>query len=195
MTMRENENAEKKMKKIFGFAGEMASGKTTAAEYVLKKCDGVSYRFSDPLRDVLARIGLPNTRENLQILSTSLRQNFGEDVLAKIVFEDVKNTKNPCIVIDGIRRPDDIKYLRTLREFILIYIRTDLNNRYSRLAKRQENSDDFGKTLEEFEKEQKQEAEAKIRELEPSADIVIENNGTLEEFYKKICFYADTVVS
>lgn len=177
-------------KKIFGFTGEMASGKTTAAEYVLKKCDGVSYRFSDPLRDVLARIGLPNTRENLQMLSTSLRQTFSEDLLAKIVFEDVQNTKNLCIVIDGVRRPDDIKYLRSFPGFHLVYIKTDLNNRYSRLTKRQENSDDFGKTLGEFEKEQKQEAEAKIRELEPSADVVIENNSTLEEFYKKI----DTVL-
>jgi dephospho-CoA kinase len=173
-------------KTIFGFAGEMASGKTTAAEYVLKKCDGVSYRFSDPLRDVLARINLPNTRENLQTLSTSLRQSFGEDVLAKIVFQDVQNAKSRCIVIDGIRRPDDIKYLCAVPGFTLVYIQTDLNNRYTRLTKRQENSDDFGKTLEEFEKEQKQEAEAKIRELEPFADIVIENNGTLEEFYKKI---------
>lgn len=173
-------------KDIFAFAGEMASGKTTAAEHVLKKHAGVSYRFSDPLRDILARIGFPNTRENLQTLSTALRRSFGEDVLAKIVSRDVKNAKNKCIIIDGVRRPDDIKFLRKLPGFRLVYMEANLKNRYLRITKRGENPDDRGKTLEKFEKEQNQESEGKIRELEGSADIVIQNNGTLKEFYRKI---------
>jgi dephospho-CoA kinase len=81
---------------------------------------------------------------------------------------------------------EDISYLRELPHFKLIYINAELKTRYERIKKRTENSDDFGKTFSDFEKEGKEEPETKIRDLENYADHVVDNNGTYQDLYKQI---------
>lgn len=172
--------------KIFGIAGQIAAGKDTVANYIIKKTNAKTFKFSQVLRDLLNRIHQEIKRENLQKISTFLRQNFGEDILANCIYEDIKNSNNEVIVIDGVRRFDDIKKLKTLENFKLIYIDTSIENRYNRIIKRSENSDDQTKTFEEFKKENEQESESQIIKLKEFADIIIENNGNLEELYQKI---------
>jgi len=59
------------MKKIIlGFAGEIASGKGTAAKYLAEKYGSGYFRFSTILRDVLKRLYLDESRENAQKIST-----------------------------------------------------------------------------------------------------------------------------
>lgn len=171
---------------IIGLAGEMASGKSTVAKYLISKHGAASHRFSVPLRDVLDRMGLPQSRENLGKLSTALRGTFGDDLFAKIVSQDVSADDHTVIVVDGVRRLSDIEHLRKLPEFRLVYIKVPLEARYDRIKHRKENSDDKGKSFETFQKEQTQEAETEIKGLEPHADVVIENDGTLNELYAKI---------
>jgi dephospho-CoA kinase len=175
------------MKKvIFGLTGEMASGKGTVAQYLTKKYGGNSHRFSTILRDLTKRLYLEESRENLQKISKSLRKDFGEDLFSKIIFQDVKKDRYPIIVIDGVRRLADIKYLNTLPHFYLIYIEAELEKRFLRTRLRQENSDDAAKTLSEFKKEQLQEAELQIKSLKAKADFVIDNNGSREDLYFQI---------
>lgn len=175
------------MKKIIiGFTWEMACGKDTATDYIFKKFGWKKFKFSQVLRDVLARIFVDPTRENLQALSTVLRENFGQDLLARIMKEDVEKSNEKVLLIDWVRRQDDITYLTQLPEFKLIYIETNLENRFSRISVRWENADDIGKTLEQFKKEQEFEAEAQIRWLKNIADYVIDNNWSFEDLYSQI---------
>ena len=83
---------------------------------------------------------------------------------------------------DGVRRDSDIKYLKNLFGFRLVYIDAELTIRYARVIARGENSSDTTKTLEEFLQESQAETETRIRGLKDIADVVIENNGTLEAF-------------
>ena len=73
---------------ILGLVGEIAAGKSTATEYLKQKYGAVSFRFSDPLRDILARLHIENSRPNLQALSTFLRRQYGEDLLSKVMALD-----------------------------------------------------------------------------------------------------------
>src|SRR3989344_2132033 len=99
------------MKKIIvGFAGEIASGKGTATKYVVEKYHAVSDRFSTMLRDIADRVYLEQSRNNLQKISTMLRQTFGDDFLAKVISNDVQKNQSDIVVVDGIRRLPDIKY-------------------------------------------------------------------------------------
>lgn len=174
------------MKKILGFTGQIAAGKTTAVTYLQEKYDAHSHRFSTPLRDVLTRIHEPQTRDNLQTISQILRENFGEDMLAKIIAADVKEDDSPIIVLDGIRRKKDIEYMRDIPGFTLINIDADIHTRFERISVRSENPDDQGKTFEAFEKEHEREPERQISEVASTADVHIDNNGTLEQLYEKL---------
>lgn len=173
-------------KVILGLAAELAGGKGTVAKYIVEKHSGNSHRFSTMLRDILSRIYLPDSRENMQKLSTILRQKFGEDTLAKVMAEDVKKDIHEVIAVDGVRRPADIRYLKEIPGFKLVYIETSIENRFERIKKRGENPDDATKTLEQFKKDQEGEADAQIRNMKDHADFVVDNNGTFEDLYKQI---------
>ena len=110
-------------KNIIGLVGEIASGKGLAVKYLKEKHGAASYRLSDPLRDILSRLRLEINRKNLQDISRVLREHFGQNLLAKVIAEDAKNDTNKIVVVDGIRRPEDIEYLAKLPEFKLVYIR------------------------------------------------------------------------
>ncbi|MBL7058627.1 AAA family ATPase [Patescibacteria group bacterium] len=171
---------------VIGLVGEIASGKGTVANYLISKYNAVSFRFSTPLRDVLTRMHVDISRENMQTLSTNLRQCFGQDLLAKIIAKDVRQSSNNIIVVDGIRRMEDIKHLRVLPEFKLVHVAADLEVRHSRIILRGENEDDNTKTLEQFKKDHEAETELEIPKVAVNADILIDNNITVEELYKKI---------
>jgi dephospho-CoA kinase len=174
------------MKIILGLAGEMASGKGTVAEYLIKEKQGVSYRFSSILRDLSKRLYLDETRENLQTMSTAVREHFGQNILCKVIRQDVAKDETEVIIIDGVRRKQDVEELKNLKEFKLIYLEADLEKRFERIKNRGENSDDKGKTLEEFQKDHKREAEQEIKKLRDEADFIVDNNGSFTDLHKQI---------
>lgn len=174
------------MKIILGITGEIAAGKGTVAKYLCEKYNGSSHRFSTMLRDVAKRMYLEENRENLQKISTMLREYFGSDILSKTIYHDVENDSHEVIAIDGVRRLGDIEFLKKLPEFKLLYIEADMEKRFERITKRGENTDDNSKTFDEFKKDHEREAESEIRELKNQADFIIDNNGTFEDLYSQI---------
>ncbi|GBE16409.1 hypothetical protein BMS3Abin15_00223 [bacterium BMS3Abin15] len=176
---------------ILGLAAELAGGKGTVAKHIIEKYDGSAHRFSTMLRDVLDRLYLDQNRENMQKLSTITRKAYGEDTLAKVISEDVKKDDHEVIVVDGVRRSADIKYLKELPEFKLIYIEADIEKRFERIKERGENPDDKSKTFEDFKKDHEGEADIRIRDLKKHADYIIDNNKDINYLHSQI----DDVVS
>lgn len=175
------------MKKvIIGVAGEIASGKDTAGKYIAEKYNALSLRFSQPLRDILDRMSLPQNRENMAKLSLYLRKAFGEDVFSKVLLAESEASQNAMIVIDGVRRLPDIIHMETNTHFYFIYIDASADIRYERLIQRRQNTDDATKTPAQFTKDALLETESQILELKERADFVINNEGTLEELERQI---------
>jgi dephospho-CoA kinase len=174
------------MKLILGFVGEIASGKGTATKHLVNKYNASSHRFSTPIRKICDVLYLEQSREIMQKLSATLRANISEDIFAKVIAEDVKNDTHEMVVVDGIRRPADIKYLKELPNFYMISVQADEMTRYQRLIERRENSDDAKKTLEQFRAQAQEEPEQKIREIAAKADFIIDNNGAPENTQKQI---------
>jgi len=171
---------------ILGLTGEIASGKGTVVKYLVEKHDASTHRFSTIMRDVLDRLHIEHTRDSLQKTSSMLRDTFGENILAKVMAQDTKEDKNEIIVIDGVRRVQDIEFLRQDPNFKLVFVDTNLEKRYERIIQRSENSDDRNKTFEEFKFDAQREAELTIAELREYADVILDNNGTPKELENKI---------
>lgn len=171
---------------IIGLVGEIASGKDVTKKYLEIHYGANCHRFSTILRDLLGRLYMPITRENMQNISTILRQQFGSDLLAKILTEDVKNDPCEIIIVDGIRRFADITYLKTLPGFVLVSIEVDAKIRYERLVQRNENADDSTKTYEQFLADGQKETELEIPAVMATANYKLDNNGTLKNLYNQI---------
>ena len=175
-----------KNKIIIGLVGEMSSGKGAIAKYLKEKHGAGTFSFSTIIRQVLDTLYLPHSRKNMQKMSTVLRQNFGEDVLPRVIAANVKNDNNKIIAVDGIRRMPDIKYLTELDNFILTKIIAAAKIRYERLIERTENQGDTQKTYEEFLSDHQKEADAHIPEVMEHAVAAINNNGDMNELYQQI---------
>jgi len=173
-------------KLIIGLVGPLASGKGVVKTYLEEKHSAVSYKFSDILRDILNRLYLPTSRENMQNLSTDLRSKFGNDILAKAMAQDVKNERQDLVIIDGVRRLDDILPLTDDPKFKLISIDADLKVRYERMRLRNENPGDSNKTFEDFLTDSEREAEMEIPKTMANAHYHLDNNHNLAHLYEQI---------
>jgi len=170
---------------IIGLVGQMACGKEVVKKYIAKEYKTKDCKFSTPLRDIVNRLDIRETRENLQKLSTILRAGFGEDLLAKAIAVDASKLDSEIVLIDGVRRMADIKYLKELPNFYLIKVEADQKVRYERLKARNENVGDGEKTFDQFLADQNNEADREIPIVMDFAKISINNDGTLEELYAK----------
>lgn len=173
-------------KMILGFTGLIASGKDVSKKYLEEKYGASSHRFSTMLRDILNRLYLPVSRENLQTLSQTLRGSFGQDTLARVIAEDVKNDTHDLVIVEGIRRQADIIELKNLPNFRLVAIDAEAETRYHRVVARNENVGDAEKTYEQFLAEGQREAEAEIPAVMAQASFRLDNNGTFANLYKQL---------
>lgn len=178
-------------KAIIGLVGPVASGKDAAKKYLMEKYGAISYKFSSPIRDILTRLRLPVSRENMQDLSLDLRTRFGSDILARVITADAQDSQEQLIIIDGVRRLDDIKHLRPLPEFKLISIDAAIETRYERILRRNENVDDADKTFNQFTEDCSREAEREIPATMATADYQIDNNGDFASLYAQ----ADKIIT
>ncbi len=174
------------MKIIIGLVGDMGSGKSTVASYLTKKYNASHYTYSTPLKQILDILCIEPTRVNLIDLFLVLAPRFGEEVLARPMKQAVENDPNEYIVVEGIRRPADISLLKQLPHFHLIGVRSESRTRYDRITKRREKTDDDSKTYEEFLEDHQRKTELLIGDMVESSDVVIDNNGSIDELEQQI---------
>lgn len=172
--------------KVIGLVGQIASGKGVAKNYLIKNYGASEFRFSSILRESLDVLGIEQNRDNIIKLSTWSRKNFGNDLLAKEMAKRIKISNNNLIIIDGIRRMDDILYLKDLDGFQMIAIEANPKLRYERSILRNENPGDDKKSFEQFQDDHKKETELSIPETMKQANYTINNESSLDDFYSEI---------
>jgi len=78
-------NSIRMAKIIIGLVGEMASGKEVTKNYLAEKFGAKHCKFSTPLRDVMNRLCIDISRDNMIDISTLLRERFGLSLLFILV--------------------------------------------------------------------------------------------------------------
>lgn len=170
---------------VIGLSGRIGAGKGTIAEYLKKKYGAKQLVYSDILSDVLKRLDVPVTRENLQALGKSLRSALGKEVLVKAMKADLKRAKGEMRLIDGVRYVNEAEMLRTFPHNVLIFVDAPLKVRYAR-AKRRNEKGEGRLSLSDFKEREKAATEKEIEKVRKMADYLIENSGSLSDLYSQV---------
>jgi len=168
-------------KLILGLVGQAGCGKGTVVDILREKYGADYTRFSSIMGDILMRLHLEKTRSNFIKLSETLRHTFGEDVFSYALEGEVVTSLKDVVVIDGIRRLDDIVALEPLPNFKLVAIDAPAKLRYERMKKRGEKASETEMTWERFLEEEKGSTEVTIPGVMARAWKTISNAGTREE--------------
>ncbi len=176
---------------IIGLVGPLATGKGTITEYLVQQHGAKAVKFSQPLRDMIHRCYVQETREAMSQLAELMRGEYGNDILVKTLIKDLESMDVSIAVFDGIRYFDEYNALKARPDFQLWAVDTDLEIRHARIVKRGENAGEADLTLEQFTKQHDLPTEQAIPELMTKADQTINNNGTMDELHAQI----DTLVA
>ncbi len=169
-------------KLIIGLVGQAGCGKGTAADLLREKYGAGYIRFSGILGIVLETLGIEKSRVNFVKLSNGLRDTYGEDALSYAVEKIALSAPEDIVVIDGIRRPDDIVALEPLPHFKLLSIEVPAEIRFERMKKRGEKATESQMSWEQFQTEEHFPTEITIPAVMKRAWKAIPNAGSREEF-------------
>nr|MDZ8016369.1 AAA family ATPase [Nostoc sp. ZfuVER08] len=168
---------------ILGFAGSIASGKSTLSIEVASSLGWQRVSFGDYVQTVAQRQGLGESREALQAVGATL-VNQGMEQFCRAVLAQVDWEPGQPLVVDGIRHAEILSTLRRLvapSELFLVFVAVNDSTREARLIER-------GLTH----REQWQQFEAHSTEtqvqtvLRAIADFTVDSTQKIEELVKEI---------
>ena len=176
---------------IIGLTGRNGSGKTAVLEY-LRNRGFEAHSLSDEIREEIRIRGREITRDVLIEVGNELRTSFGPGVLADRVLRTLEDRN---YVIDSIRNPGEVEVLKSRDDFSLLAVEADVEVRFER--SRQRARENAARTLQQFIEEESREldsdnpASQQLNATRQKADLVVTNNGTLEELHRQL----DTLLS
>ncbi len=173
------------MKKIVAIVGMCGSGKSVASDILVNKGWKKVY-FGGVTMEKLQEEGLEVNPENEKMMRERLRKDLGMGAYAKILLPRIKEyAKDYDTVLDGLYSWDELKILKEeLKDnLVVIAIVVDKETRYNRLSIREV------RPLNNLEASSRDVAEIEnISKAGPIAyaDFYILNNGTYEEYAKRL---------
>ncbi|NJD98341.1 flagellar hook-basal body complex protein FliE [Thermococcus sp. LS1] len=148
-----------------------------------------SVSLGDIVREETEKRGLPKTKENIAKVSIRLRQELGQNAVAKLAVEKVRELlrKNKAVVIDGVRSLDEVGTFRSAfpnEEIIIVAVHTPPRQRFERLKARGRHDDP--QSWEDFEERDWKELKFGIGNVIAMADYMIVNDCPKEEYERRV---------
>ena len=171
------------MGKIVAIVGMCGSGKSIASKYF----EDLGYKnvyFGGVTMEKLKEAGLEVTPENEKMMREKLRRELGMGAYAKVLLPRILElSKDYDVVLDGLYSWSELKILEEEFDMRTIAIVCDKHLRYDRLSKRD---------VRPFNNEEAKKRDiTEIENIEKAgpiayADYFIYNNGSMEEYYKRL---------
>ena len=135
------------MKLVVVVCGRIASGKSTAVDFVAAEFGFKAVSFGSYVRHLAALRGMPGTRGQLQDLGDCLFRFRGSSGLLQDTLEHYGIDPDDSVVFDGVRHLGILAGIRQAAEAtIAVYLEANQEERFRRHQARQ----CYGWTLEEF---------------------------------------------
>lgn len=176
---------------IIATVAEKGGGKGLFIEILKKLLPNrtvVSVRLSDIWREIVRLLGQEESRENISQMATAIRLAFKNDgILVGAMRKRLEGIDADIIVLDGLRKAEEVEPLVRSRNGILVYIAASPEVRFERRRQHAETTDEQGMPWEQFMRQEEIPTETTIRHIgETLADETLENNSTVEEFEEAV---------
>ncbi len=162
---------------VIGISGPIAAGKTTAARLLERV--GYQYgRYSEVLVDLAAQQGTCADRDTLQQLGHTVHRDPGQRWLNNRLLSRM-DIDGVDMVIDGLRWPEDHAFWveRFGPKFLHVHVSAPTNLRRARYP-------NGGGSIAEFDAVSRHEVESGVPDLEALADVVVENDQTVDQMQR-----------
>ena len=172
--------------KIIAFTGMPCSGKSEAVE-IAKNMKINVFRMGDMVWEEVKNRGFSLDDKHVGTIADQMRKEFGKDIWAKKTLEKItKFNELEHIVIDGIRNIEEIETFKKKlgKDFIVIAIIASDETRQKRCLKR--GREDDIKDAHDLKERDKRELNWGLGSVIASADIIIPNEGSVENFRNEI---------
>lgn len=175
-----------KDKIVIALIGMPGSGKTEASEVISEETRASTVVMGDIIREETLKRGLELNPENIGFVSVELRKEYGDDVIAKLCIEKIKEIKNDIVIVEGVRSLAEIRaFKEKIPNFYTILIETSQKTRFERLKKRGRSDDSI--SWDTFVKRDERELGFGIGKAIETADFCIVNEkDNLETFKEKV---------
>jgi adenylate kinase len=171
---------------IIAITGPAGAGKDTAAAYLEKKFGIPHISGGDILREMLTSLGLEPRKAALGPFGTFLRTQYGADIIIKM---GIAKAKGGSFVANGFRSPAEATLFKESGAFI-IYIDAPEGERHERIGARARGDDvkeiHLLRALDDQERGSQSPVGENLEDIRPMADVVIVNDGSLEDLYEKL---------
>ncbi len=166
-------------KKLILITGMSGSGKTTLANKF--RVRGVAVvTMGDVIRGLAREKGLPLTPENLGRLDTGIREEGGDDAVAKLCVEKIDDMPDEIVLVDGIRSIREVEVFGDSFEVALVAVFASQKTRYARLTVRGRSDDPTDFVT--FKTRDDRELSFSLGHAIALADYIVRNDGSLEDF-------------
>ena len=165
-------------RKVIGLSGPIATGKTTAANFI--KDAGFAYgRYSQVLKLMLLNQGVEADRKTLQEIGDEVNKNPGQRWLCKELVKTLPDKGN--LVIDGLRHPEDHAFMVEAfgPAFVHVHIESPEGVRAARYIAN-------GNTEEDFKLASTHQVETEIEKLGPLSNLIIRNDSDVATLKKSL---------
>jgi dephospho-CoA kinase len=172
----------------------MVSGKGDVGKHL--KTLGFTYEsLSDRVREEADSRGVERLRENLQDIGNDLRERYGLHVLAERTVE-ILGSNSGDIVIDGVRNPGEIEFLRRELDAKIFGIDAPVEKRLEWYLARAEERHEDGASVEEFMRANNRDfgigesgSGQQVGRCLELADCIINNDSSKKKLFEEVEYY------
>jgi dephospho-CoA kinase len=173
---------------IIGITGTIGAGKGTIVD-ILKERGFAHFSARDFIVEKIIEAKLPINRDTMTSMGNLLRKNHTPSYVLENLYNKAKESGQNS-VLESVRNPKEIEFLRKQENFILLAVTADVEKRYQRILLRKTVTDNVSfetfKANEEREMQSNDINSQNLRLCIEMADYVVDNSGTIEELKEKV---------
>ncbi|MDB5236969.1 MAG: hypothetical protein JWL88_71 [Parcubacteria group bacterium] len=173
---------------ILGITGSFGAGKGAVVDYLVQQKGFVHFAAREFIFEQVRKRGLPLDRDSTTIVANELRATHGSAYIIQCLLKEAEASGKDA-VIESLRAVAEARFIQE-EGGIVLGIDAPAEIRFARVIKRASETDHvtFQKWVEQEKKEMNPNDPTKqdIFGALALSDIVIQNDGTLEELHQKI---------